>query len=126
MPGGYKRKKYHHGITTEKKKYRTKRRTRDIDQIAEDLEIPEKRQKLENQPFDLDLPGGGQHYCIQCARHFIDSHSLTEHDRSKAHKKRLKDLLETPYSIEESERAGGHGSYIIPEKPKDKVQMESS
>lgn len=67
MPGPTRRRKYHHGITTEKKKYRTKRRTRDIDQIVEDLEIPEKRIKLETQPVDLDLPGGGQFYCIHCA-----------------------------------------------------------
>lgn len=67
MPGPTKRKKYHHGITTEKKKYRTKRRRRDIDQIVlEDL-TPDTKVKLENQPFDLDLPGGGQFYCVHCA-----------------------------------------------------------
>jgi len=67
MPGPTRRRKFHQGITTEKKKYRTKRRTRDIDQIVDDLTCPTTRSKLENQPLDLDLPGGGQNYCIPCA-----------------------------------------------------------
>jgi len=111
----YKRRKYHQGITTEKKKYRTKRRQRDIDQIFEDLE-PAKRQKLESQPLDLDKPGGGQFYCVHCAKHFIDEHSLQEHIRGKVHKRRVKDLQIKPYSIEESERAAGLGSYVLPTK----------
>ncbi|CAG7723816.1 unnamed protein product [Allacma fusca] len=109
------RRKYHQGITTEKKKYRTKRRQRDIDQVFEDLQ-PEKRQKLENQPLDLDKPGGGQFYCVHCAKHYIDEIALQEHIRGKPHKKRVRDLQEKPYSIEESERAGGLGSYVVPVK----------
>jgi bud site selection protein 20 len=35
MPGGYKRKKYHVGDTHLKKGWRTKRRTRDLDQVRE-------------------------------------------------------------------------------------------
>ncbi len=67
MPGPMRRKKYHYGNTTEAKKYRTKRRRRDLDQIVlEDL-IPQTKTQLENQPFDLDLPGGGQFYCVPCA-----------------------------------------------------------
>lgn len=67
MPGPTRRRKANQGITSEKRKFKTKRRTRDIDQIVEDLEVPGKRAKLEHQPIDLDLPGGGQFYCIQCA-----------------------------------------------------------
>jgi len=67
MPGPTKRRKYHQGITTEKKKYRTKRRKRDIDQIVLQDLVPERKLQLENQPIDLDLPGGGQFYCVYCA-----------------------------------------------------------
>ena len=49
-----------------KEKYRTKRKTKDIDEIHEDLK-PQKRQKLLNQELDLDKPGQAQHYCITCA-----------------------------------------------------------
>ncbi|XP_021944000.1 zinc finger protein 593 homolog [Folsomia candida] len=111
MPGPTKRRKYHQGITTEKKKYRTKRRTRDIDLICEDLDHPE---KFEKKPIDFDLPGGGQFYCLHCAKHYISQHALEEHRRGKVHKKRVKETEEVPYSVEESERAGGLGSYLPP------------
>ncbi len=64
MPGPTKRRKYHQGITTEKKKYRTKRRTRDIDLICQDLDNPT---TFDKKPIDLDLPGGGQFYCVHCS-----------------------------------------------------------
>lgn len=39
---------------------------------------------------------------------------LQDHFRTKLHKKRIKELKLVPYSIEESERAAGFGSYIEP------------
>ncbi len=56
----------HKNVKDIKKKYRTKRRTKDIDQIHDDLK-PESAERLRNQEADLDLPGAGQHYCLQCA-----------------------------------------------------------
>jgi len=79
--------------------------------ICGDLDRPEKVLK---RPLDLDLPGGGQFYCVHCAKHFIAQQALEEHKRGKVHKKRVKDTEEVPYSIEESERAGGLGSYVAP------------
>jgi len=119
----YRRKKQNQGVTSENKTYKTKRRKRDIDQIVDDLE-PTERLKLENQPFDFDLPGGGQFYCIHCAKHCITSQALQEHKRSKAHKKRVKETAETPYSVEESERAGGLGSYAVQPKSKKRKLSE--
>ena len=55
----------HKNIKDQKKKYRTKRRTKDIDQIHEDLK-PENASKLQSQN-DPDLPGAGQFYCLQCS-----------------------------------------------------------
>lgn len=71
-----------------------------------------------NQSVDLDLPGAAQHYCLHCARYFIDEHALSEHFKTKVHKRRLKALELEPYSIEESERAAGHGNFKLPNKRK--------
>jgi bud site selection protein 20 len=60
------RKKHHKGDKPMKEKYRTKRKTKDIDQIHEDLK-PENAAKLLNQPADFDLPGNAQFYCLECA-----------------------------------------------------------
>lgn len=126
MPGPTKRKKYHQGITTEKKKYRTKRRKRDIDQIILQDLVPERKEQLENQVLDLDLPGGGQFYCVHCARHFIDKHSLDEHFRGKLHKRRVKDTEQIPYTIEESVKAAGQGSYLPPPIKRTKKEIDTN
>ena len=63
--GRLRRKRMHKNIKDQKKKYRTRRRTKDIDQIHTDLE-PGNSVKLSSQN-DPDLPGSGQHYCLQCA-----------------------------------------------------------
>ncbi|XP_028397411.1 zinc finger protein 593-like [Dendronephthya gigantea] len=109
--GRLRRKRMHKNIKDQKKKYRTKRRTKDIDQIHADLE-PENSEKLLSQN-DPDLPGSGQYYCLGCARHFVNKISLTNHMKSKNHKKRLKELKEKPYDHKEAETAGGKGSYTV-------------
>lgn len=79
---------------------------KDIDQVVGDLQ-PENKEKLINQEKDEDLPGQGQFYCVECSRYFINEKGLSDHNKSKPHKKRLKELKETPYSHEEAERAAG-------------------
>ncbi|OWR54912.1 zinc finger protein 593 homolog [Danaus plexippus] len=113
----YKRKKYHVGDTHLKKRWRVRNRKKDLDQIDVDLK-EENADKLLNQSVDLDLPGAAQHYCLHCARYFIDEHALSEHFKTKVHKRRLKALELEPYSIEESERAAGHGNFKLPNKRK--------
>lgn len=89
------------------KKYRTRRRPRDLDQIHDDL-------KKNHQPaIDLELPGLGMFPCVPCAQHFIRQDVLDGHVRSKQHKKRLRELKETPYSQEEANAAAGMGSYRL-------------
>ncbi|KAG0703706.1 Zinc finger protein 593 [Chionoecetes opilio] len=119
--GPQRRKKFHRGDTHLKKRWRTKRRKRDLDQIDGDLK-EENTAKLLHQEVDEDKPGGGQHYCLHCARYFIDTDALQRHFRTKVHKRRLKALEIEPYSIEESERAGGIGTFIPPKKRKMKTQ----
>ncbi|PWA22578.1 hypothetical protein CCH79_00015133 [Gambusia affinis] len=95
------------------KKWKTKRRTKDLDQIHSDMK-PETAAKLLRQDVDYDVTGCAQHYCLHCARYFVDMRSLKEHFKTKVHKKRLKQLREEPYSQAEAERAAGMGSYIAP------------
>nr|CAI5818100.1 unnamed protein product [Callosobruchus analis] len=88
------------------RKHKTKRKTRDLDEVDQDLQ-PDKANKLLNQEVDFDKPGVAQHYCLHCARYFINNFALQEHFRSKVHKRKLKLLEDEPYTIEDSERAAG-------------------
>ncbi|KAI4497167.1 hypothetical protein M0802_007651 [Mischocyttarus mexicanus] len=83
--------------------------------IDEDLKEENVKQLL-NQEIDLDKTGGGQHYCIHCSKYFINKTALHSHFTTKVHKRRLKALEIEPYTIEDSERAAGKGSYIEPQK----------
>lgn len=79
--------------TSKNKQYKkaadTKRRARDVDQIQDDLIAMATLGKNMEFEIDEDLPGLGQHYCVQCARHFSDNETLTIHQSSKFHKRRL-------------------------------------
>lgn len=56
----------HKKISHLHKIYKTKRKTKDHDQIHEDLKL-KNAYKLLNQPVDHDLTGEGQNYCVHCA-----------------------------------------------------------
>jgi len=62
--GRLRRKRMHKNIKDIKRKFRTRRRTKDIDQIHEDMKPANAERLLQEDP---DLPGSGQHYCISCA-----------------------------------------------------------
>ncbi|XP_023026156.2 zinc finger protein 593 homolog [Leptinotarsa decemlineata] len=113
----YRRKKTHYGDTHLKRRWSTKRRTKDLDLIDQDI-LPENSKKLINQEVDFDKPGAAQHYCVHCARYFINITALEDHFRTKVHKRRLKALELEPYTIEDSQRAAGFGSWKAPVKRK--------
>jgi len=92
MAGPYKRKKYHVGDTHLKKRWRTKRRTKDLDQIDTDLTVG-KVEKFLNQTVDYDKTGLGQFYCVHCSKDFIDGNAFKAHIKSKPHKRRLHALI---------------------------------
>jgi len=117
MGGPYKRKKYHYGDTHLKKGWRTKRRTKDLDQIDADLGEG-KVEKLLAQEVDFDKAGLGQFYCVHCAKDFINPRAFQDHVKGKPHKRRLHALKTDPYTSEEAERAAGMGSFILPGKRK--------
>ena len=90
-------------------KYKTKRRTRDLDLIFQDLNTRETVYQLKNQPIQEDKPGLGQHYCVECSKYFESSNALLHHTKSKVHRRRLKQLRDVPYLQEEADAAAGVG-----------------
>ncbi|KAK2961230.1 putative bud site selection protein 20 [Blattamonas nauphoetae] len=75
---------------------------RDIDQVHDDLAkgIPPPRTNPDDER---------QYCCIECSRFFVDERSLTQHQRTKDHKRRLKELLEKPYTAEDALMGAGKG-----------------
>jgi bud site selection protein 20 len=76
---------------------KTKRFTRDIDQVYEDIQ-PDNICKFDNPDIDEALPGLGQYYCITCAKHFTDHKSLLAHKTTKFHKRMVKTLKVEPHN----------------------------
>ncbi|CAI8014685.1 Zinc finger protein 593 [Geodia barretti] len=102
---GGRRKRAHKNDKHIKKKYRTKRRTKDLDEVLEDM------QKSLPRRHTADVPGSGQHYCLMCSRTFMDGKAVKSHRNSKPHKQRLRSLMEPAYTQREAECAAGKGSY---------------
>ncbi|KAK9471208.1 uncharacterized protein V1510DRAFT_347191, partial [Dipodascopsis tothii] len=88
---------------------KTKRRTRDLDQVSKDIATRDSRALLRNQPVDEDKPGLGQHYCVDCAKYFETAAADKVHRRGKNHKRRVRMLREQPYSQAEADAAAGVG-----------------
>lgn len=89
--------------------YKTKRRTRDLDQILrDDMQTSSSIKALHNQEYDEEKPGLAQHYCIPCARYFETEFAKQTHIRGKVHKRRLKEIREVPYTQEEANMAAGN------------------
>ncbi|CCE62664.1 hypothetical protein TPHA_0D00200 [Tetrapisispora phaffii CBS 4417] len=89
------------------KRYKTKRRTKDLDLIYNELTSKEKIHGLLNQPMDETKPGLGQHYCIHCAKYMETAIALKTHLKTKVHKRRVKELKEVPYTQEVANAAAG-------------------
>merc|ERR1712183_12116 len=118
-----RKKRTHKNIKDFKKSQRTRKRTTDIDEVHRHME-PDRINNYLHQKLDPDLPGEGQHYCIPCARYFISGTCLTEHKKTKNHKKRLRILKDSPYTQAEAEMAAGMGNYLV-KKKKDLEQQAS-
>ena len=76
-------------IRGSKSKSKTRRRVRDLDQIHADLRSPGHLSAFKDTKAAEDLPGLGQHYCIECAKWFEAEYNLVQHRRGKVHKRRL-------------------------------------
>lgn len=76
----------HKGGQFTRKQYGTKNRTRDYDQVCEDMKKESEALKAFTQG-DEDEVGGGKWYCVPCARYFIDETVLLRHYKTAPHKK---------------------------------------
>ena len=117
-PGsGSKIKKYKRGRDT-------KRRRRYVEQVFDDMT---KKEQLETaQPFDDDLPGCGQFYCVETARYFVDQKALDDHKKSRAYKRRVKELREeTPFTQKDAEAAAGMTKERLPSAAESRAKAEA-
>lgn len=81
---------------------------RDTDQIlSDDMKSQAAIDALKNQKFDEYLPGLGKHYCIPCAKYYESDVALTSHQKSKIHKRQLKNIKFGPYTQEEAASGSG-------------------
>ncbi|KAG9773252.1 hypothetical protein KCU88_g5840, partial [Aureobasidium melanogenum] len=92
------------------RRIKTKRRTRDLDQVKADLKSPKHLSQHQRTKAAEDLPGLGAFYCIECAKYFSDSHNLNEHRRGKIHKRRVRMLKEEAHSQKLADAAVGLGT----------------
>ena len=103
--------------TQEKKKYadskkKTRRHTRDFDQIHADLHDKRHLEQFHETQTREELPAFGDFYCIECAKFYESEANYKSHQKSKPHKRRVKALKEEPYSQKEAEAAAGYGSAV--------------
>lgn len=76
-----------------------------------DTDLKKNADDLLNQEIDLDKPGFAQNYCLHCAKYFIDERAMSDHFKTKVHKRRMKALQDEPYTEKEADLAAGRGSY---------------
>ena len=65
--------------------------------------------------YDDELPGGGQFYCVETAKHFIDATALADHKKTKFYKRRVKELQQqTHHTQKTAEWAAGKTKEVLP------------
>ncbi|KAF2827720.1 hypothetical protein CC86DRAFT_455310 [Ophiobolus disseminans] len=94
-------------IRGQNSKKKTRRHTRDLDQVHADLHDEKHLAEFKDAKPIEDLPGLGQHYCKECAKFFESETNFTSHQKGKVHKRRVKALRDKPYSQKEAEAATG-------------------
>merc|ERR1712000_252575 len=95
------------GVTNKRTITKTRRKTRDLDQIKADLESPKHLKQFQETKAAEDLPALGRHYCVECAKYYESEPTLIAHRRGKPHKRRVKALKEGPYTHKEADAAVG-------------------
>jgi bud site selection protein 20 len=125
--GGYARKKgAYRKIKKLKRKCDLNHRAKDRDQIQEEIAkaVEKGEPPLDQQmaaKFNDELPGGGQFYCVETAKHFISPKALADHKKSRYYKKRVKELKEEKYTQESAEWAAGIMKEVLPPAHADKI-----
>ncbi|CAJ2508829.1 Uu.00g138550.m01.CDS01 [Anthostomella pinea] len=97
------------GVGNKRTLTKTRRHTRDLDQIKADLLSPKHLDQFQKTKAKEDLPGLGKWYCVECAKYFESEVNMVFHKKGKPHKRRAKQLLEEPFTQKEAEAAVGIG-----------------
>ncbi|OBT59023.1 hypothetical protein VE04_00405 [Pseudogymnoascus sp. 24MN13] len=95
------------GVENKKTRTKTRRHTRDLDQIKSDMLSSKHLSQYQATKATEDLPGLGEFYCVECAKWFEGENSQRTHLKGKNHKRRVKALKDEPYSQKEAEAAVG-------------------
>lgn len=74
-------------------KKKTRRHTRDLDQIHADLRDEKHLAEFKDAKPIEDLPGLGQNYCKECAKFFESEANYSAHLKGKVHKRRYVKLI---------------------------------
>lgn len=88
-------------------KKKTRRHTRDLDQVHADLASKKHLQQYHETKAPEELPAFGDFYCVECAKWYESEVNFEKHRKGKPHKRRVKQLKEEPYSQKEAEAAIG-------------------
>ncbi|EON68953.1 hypothetical protein W97_08211 [Coniosporium apollinis CBS 100218] len=91
-------------------KKKTRRHTRDLDQIHADLRSGKHLAQYKDTKAVEDLPGLGRYYCTECAKWFESDTNFESHKRGKVHKRRLRQLRDEPWTQKEADAAVGLGT----------------
>ena len=103
-----------------KKKYKRKtwlcHRAKDTDQLQDEIEKAAASGTTVDATiaYDEDLPGGGQFYCPETGKHFINAKALADHKKSRYYKRRCKELKEEKYTQDIADWAGGLTKEVLP------------
>ncbi|KAI1371917.1 hypothetical protein F4677DRAFT_280432 [Hypoxylon crocopeplum] len=95
------------GVTNKRTLTKTRRKTRDLDQIKADLLSSKHLAQFKESKAPEDLPDLGKWYCKECAKWYESEVNLVVHRKGKPHKRRVKQLREEPYTQKEAEAAIG-------------------
>eukprot|EP00455_Lapot_gusevi_P035821 TRINITY_DN396_c0_g1_i2.p1 TRINITY_DN396_c0_g1~~TRINITY_DN396_c0_g1_i2.p1 ORF type:complete len:112 (-),score=18.70 TRINITY_DN396_c0_g1_i2:137-472(-) len=106
MGQAQRRSRTHHARKEYSKSRRTRRRTKDLDQIQDEIKKAAKKGD-ETKEINPELPGLGQFLCMPCDRYFISEDVMKQHFRTREHKRRVKQVEEKPWSQREAEAAAG-------------------
>ena len=58
--------------------------------------------------------GGGQFYVWQTGKHFISADAVDKHKKSRMYRRRLEELKQEQYTMDEAERAAGKTKEVLP------------
>jgi len=108
------------GVGNKRTITKTRRKTRDVDQIKADLISSRHLAQFKDTKPSEDLPGLGKNYCVECARWFDRESTLNTHKRGKPHKRRVKQLRDEPNP--DPQRVPGIDAKLAIDEDRDRIQ----